>query len=100
MIVYNVTISIDAEVEAEWVEWMKKTHIPDVMKTGHFESFRFLKLTTTTDQDEKTYAIQYQCEKIISLETYQEKHAPILQLEHQKRYKNRFVAFRTILEDI
>ena len=33
-ILYNVTVSIDKDVEKEWLEWMKKVHIPDVMRTG------------------------------------------------------------------
>ena len=32
MIIYNVTISIDKEVENYWLDWMKNTHIPDVMQ--------------------------------------------------------------------
>ena len=32
MIIYNVTISIDKEVENHWLDWMKNTHIPDVMQ--------------------------------------------------------------------
>ena len=36
MIIYNVTISIDKEMEKTWIDWMKSTHIPDVMNTGMF----------------------------------------------------------------
>ena len=32
MIIYNVTISIDKEAETHWLDWMKNTHIPDVMQ--------------------------------------------------------------------
>ena len=34
MILYNVTVNIDTDVEEDWIEWMKETHIPEVMKTG------------------------------------------------------------------
>ena len=36
MIIYNVTISIDKEVENHWLDWMKNTHIPDVMQKALF----------------------------------------------------------------
>ena len=36
MIVYNVTVNIDADVQERWIEWMKEVHIPDVMATGLF----------------------------------------------------------------
>jgi hypothetical protein len=31
--------------------------------------------------------------------TYQEKHAPALQKDHYDRYKDKFVAFRTLLKE-
>ena len=36
MIIYNVTISIDKDVENHWLDWMKNTHIPDVMQKELF----------------------------------------------------------------
>ena len=36
MIIYNVTVSIDKEIEKQWLDWMKNTHIPDVMNTALF----------------------------------------------------------------
>ncbi|MBS1656895.1 MAG: DUF4286 family protein [Chitinophagales bacterium] len=33
MIIYNVTIKIYREAEAEWLNRMKTKHIPDVMST-------------------------------------------------------------------
>ena len=35
-VIYNVTVSIDYGASARWLDWMKRTHIPDVMKTGMF----------------------------------------------------------------
>ncbi len=36
MIIYNVTVKIDNDVVAEWLNWMQTVHIPDVMQTGYF----------------------------------------------------------------
>src|SRR5690554_7339145 len=44
MVVYNVTISLDQEVSQEWLEWMRKTHVPDVMKTGHFRDCKICRV--------------------------------------------------------
>ena len=40
MILYNVTVSIDPAVSSDWLEWMRSTHIPDVMATGCFVESR------------------------------------------------------------
>ena len=38
MLLYNVTITVDLDVHDDWVQWMRDTHIPDVMSTGMFIS--------------------------------------------------------------
>lgn len=99
MIIYNVTVNIEDEVHLDWLNWMKTTHIPDVMKTGFFLENKMCKvLSTQEDETGHTYAIQYTCANMDDLEEYQAKHAPALQKDHLERYQGKFVAFRTLLE--
>ena len=98
MIVYNVSIKIDNEVKEEWIQWMKEKHIPDVMDTGFFISHNFLKVLNEDIED--TYAIQYFCKDMDILNTYFDQFAPSLQEEHSLKYKNKFVAFRTIMKEV
>lgn len=97
MIIYNVTIKIENDVHDEWVKWMKTVHIPEVMETGFFLENRFAKILVD-DEDGVNYSIQYKCANHQDLEEYQQKHAPQLQTKHALRYKDKFVAFRTLLE--
>jgi hypothetical protein len=96
MFIYNVTVTLDASIQNEWLEWMKATHIPDVMKTGLFVEHKICKLIT--EELETTYAIQYTFQKMDDLTIYQKQHAPRLQKEHTDKFKDKFAAFRTILE--
>jgi hypothetical protein len=98
MIVYNVSIQIDEDVKEDWLKWMKEKHIPDVMKTGVFIHFNFLKILN--EDTKNTYAIQYFCKDIGHLNTYFDEFASGLQEEHSLRYNNKFVAFRTIMEEV
>lgn len=99
MIIYNVTVNIEEDTHKEWLIWMKETHIPDVMNTGFFVEHKICKvLSTQTDETGHTYAIQYFCKDMPTLDEYQENHAPKLQEEHSNRYNGKFVAFRTLLE--
>ena len=34
MIIYNLTINLEDSIHDDWLEWMKKNHMPDVMRTG------------------------------------------------------------------
>ncbi|MCI5057966.1 MAG: DUF4286 family protein [Flavobacteriales bacterium] len=99
MIVYNVTVKIDKSVHDDWLKWMKEVHIPDVMSTGYFLENNMFKIMVD-DEDGVNYSIQYTCSNMEDLMEYQEKHAPALQNEHTERYKNKYVAFRTLLEKV
>lgn len=99
MIIYNVTVNVEAEIHEDWIKWMKEVHIPDVMKTGYFLENKICRvLTTQEDETGHTYAIQYTCKNLEDLEEYQTKCAPELQNDHTERYKGKFIAFRTLLE--
>lgn len=97
MILYNVTVSLDASIHTDWLEWMRNVHIPEVMATGYFVEHKICKLLV---DDEITYAIQYNCETLENLNEYQEKYSPALQQKHTERYKGKFGTFRTLLEII
>lgn len=101
MLIYNVTINLEDDIHQDWLNWMKNKHIPDVMATGLFEDHRILKLLTPLPETKgPTYAVQYFCKDQATLNRYQTVHAPRLQEEHIARYQNKFVAFRTILEEV
>lgn len=97
MIIYNVTINIDAQVHEEWLEWMKNIHIPEVMSTGYFLENRFSRVLSD-DPEGITYSVQYLCNSMADYEEYKKTHASTLQKKHSEKYANRFVAFRTLLE--
>jgi len=99
MILYNVTVSIDDSVHDEWLEWMMTKHIPDVLATGLFIENKIFKIITE-EGNENTYSIQYFLRSIEDYEKYQREFAPKLQFEHSDKYKDKFVAFRTIMESV
>lgn len=96
MIIYNITISlVDSSMHEEWLHWMKTKHIPDVMNTGCFINNKICRLII---DDEITYAIQYTCKNLATLEKYQTVFSPKLQAEHTEKYRGKFGAFRSVLE--
>lgn len=100
MIVYNVTVKIDPGIHEDWLEWMRQTHIPEVLATGMFRDHRICRLLEQDESDGFTYVIQYRTDSIEKLMAYQRDHAPALQAAHTERYRERFVAFRTVMEEI
>ena len=101
MLVYNVTINIDPDVEEEWKVWMRDVHIPEVLGTGRFTDFKFLKLLSESPEASgSTYAVQYFSPSIDQVELYLNNEAAALQKSHTDKYGSKFVAFRTLLEEV
>ena len=99
MILYNVTVNVDAEVSEEWLEWMKEIHIPDVLATGLFLENKVARIHAE-EEGGISYSIQYLLKSWEQYNTYQSKYALKLQQEHQAKYAQKCVAFRTVLEII
>jgi hypothetical protein len=96
MIIYNVTVNIDADVHDEWLEWMRTKHIPDVMSTECFVESRISRIHGE-EEGGMSYAIQYIALSQDKLDVYQQLFAPKLQHEHSSKYQGKFGAFRTVL---
>ncbi|CAH0221367.1 hypothetical protein SRABI27_02237 [Pedobacter sp. Bi27] len=97
MFLYNVTLILDDAAAEEWLQWMQDVHIPEVMATGMFISNRLLKVVDSPNEG-VTYCAQYVAETLDHYNKYQEIFAPALQAELNERYKNRFVAYRSLME--
>lgn len=97
MILYNVTISLDPQIEQDWLSWMQEIHIPEVMATACFINYKICRMLDQEEEGGLTYAIQYLAPSQEAYNTYQEKHAAALQQDHNKRYAGKTAAFRTIL---
>ena len=88
MILYNVTVNIESDVHDEWLDWMMKTHIPNVLKTGIFSSNKICRIINREhDEQGSTYSIQYICNSMEDYERYQLEFAPALQQETIEKYK-------------
>ena len=97
MIIYNITIIIDKEAENHWLDWMKNTHIPDVMQKELFIDCKISRVLAE-EAGGHTYAIAYSYQNIRDYEKYQNKFASKLQAEHKNKFAGKFVAYRTLLE--
>ena len=99
MIIYSVTIAIQASIESEWLDWMNKVHVPDVLRSGCFSDCRISKVLGS-DGDEITYILQYRCSSLAEYHRYRDNFAPALQKEHTDRFAGKFRGSRQILEEM
>ena len=92
-------LSLEEAINLEWLDWMQNIHIQDVMATGYFtESYIQQLLDPAPQPGTVTYNIQYLCQSMDDLDAYQENEAARLQQDHNDKFHNQFVAFRTVLK--
>lgn len=98
MIIYAVTINIDSDIEEEWLNWMKKTHAPEVLATKCFIESKIYKVLE--GEEDCSYIIQYLCKDMQIFQNYQQNFSRVLQEKHTKKYEGKFIASRTLLKII
>lgn len=96
-VIYNVTVGVSEPRAEEWLEWMRREHIPEVMKTGLFLKALLVRVLGH-EQGSKTYAVQYHCQSMAQFERYENECAPGLQAKSAERFGEDAQAFRTLLE--
>lgn len=99
MIIYNVTVNIDNSVHEEWLEWMKSKHIPDVVGTGCFTEGNIFRILVN-EESGISYSVQYSAVSMDDVNRYLKDHAEALRNDALRLYRDKFVAFRTLLERI
>jgi hypothetical protein len=99
MVVYQVTISLQADIEADWRDWMHRVHVPDVLRTGCFRRCVLAKAVEPAGA-EVTYVMRYDCDSVEEYERYRSQFAAGLQREHTERYEGRIRGSRLVLEEV
>ena len=98
MLLYNVTVTIDLDVHEECLRWMRATHIPDVMITGMFISYRLCRLIGHDHSDAEIYSVQYAVKDMAHLLRYQNEFGPEHQRQHKERFEGKYAVFRSVME--
>lgn len=98
MIIYNVTVKVEEAIAEDWLQWLLKDHIPDVMSTGCFSSHKVVRLLEIDDSEGPTYAIQYNADSLERYTQYIEMYAPFMRQKSIDKWGQRFMAFRSTMQ--
>jgi hypothetical protein len=97
MLIYNVTVKVDVGIAADWLQWMRQEHIPEIMDTGCFTHYQIVQLLEQDDSDGPTYAIQYHSPDQEHYERYIEEFADTLRLKSLHKWGDGVMAFRSLM---
>ena len=100
MYIYNVTTNIDESIHDQWLQWMKETHMLEVLATGKFSSAKMCKVLIEEEMGGYTYSVQYTVTDKETLQKYYTEDADKLRSKTAQLFSGKFVSFRTELEVI
>ncbi len=98
MLIYNVTLHVEDSIVSRWLDWMKSTHIPEVLATGKFLEATMTRILSEEDTGGSSYSVQYKVKDRKTLERYYREDAERLRKETLKHFGDTVIAFRTELE--
>ena len=99
MIIYSVTLAVQPDIESEWVDWMSRIHVPDVLRTGCFTQGRMHRVLDSP-AGEPMYVMQYDCSTLEEYNRYRDQFAAALQKDHSERYGSKVRGSRQLLEEV
>ena len=94
MIIYQVKVVVQAEIEDQWLHWMKREHVPDLLATGLVLSSQVWK----SMDEPHGYYFNYQFRNIEDYQQYLHDHAPQLKSHSLKLFGDKFRATRQLFE--
>jgi hypothetical protein len=97
-IIYNVTNKVDAAIADAWLNWLLQEHIPAIMRTGCFSSYKVVRLLEVDDTEGPTYAVQYAADSKADYNRYITVHAPAMRQQSYDKWGDRFIAFRSVMQ--
>ncbi len=100
MFVYNITNKVWPGAVQAWVQWQLEEHIPEIMATNLFTSYKFFYLLEQDEAEGVTYIIQYFFDDMNNYKKYVEEVAPALRQKALDRWGGQFIAFRTVMEEV
>lgn len=100
MVIYNITSKVDGSIATEWLRWMQKEHIAEVLATGCFASYKIMRLLQTDETDGPTYAVQYYTVSISMYEKYSRTFAASMQKKITSKWGDRYIDFHSLMQEV
>lgn len=95
-IFYEVNISLQREIEAEYRVWLEK-HIAEILALPGFLDAQSFDVQRSDDSDKIDICVQYRLDSQSALDNYFSRHAARLRADGVEKFGDRFTANRRVL---
>lgn len=93
MVIYEIIAKVEPELVESFVKYMKERHIPDLLKTGFFDSARIELL------EKGIFRMRYQAKNMETLDGYLSEKAELLRSDFAKHFPEGVEVARDIREE-
>ncbi len=100
MIIYNTTYLVSDKVYRPFLNWVKATHIPELVNSGYFKNPRVCKVLTEEKQEGTSVSIQLEAQNLEAVTTWNEKHGDLFRMELASLFSEEVLYFCTNMEVI
>lgn len=98
-IVYEVNLTVDAELEETYAQWLQK-HVEQMLALPGFISATSYRIIEPCDDHKACWTVHYVLANQSALDNYLQQHAPRMRADGIKHFGNRFTATRRIYQAI
>lgn len=96
MLIYEVTVTVDAAIEADFLEWLR-AHIVDMAGLEEIQEARLFR--SLEEDGDVVFVSQYRMASRQAYESYLEHHAVRMRGDAKERFGDQFSASRRVLEE-
>ncbi|MEO6681574.1 MAG: DUF4286 family protein [Ginsengibacter sp.] len=100
MFTINITTKVDPKITSEWLLWQKEVHIPALMETGCFSSYRFHQLLEQDESDGKIFVLQLMAASKESHQNFINEYEMTLKNQVIVKWGEKSFEFRSLLQNI
>ncbi|MDO4771139.1 DUF4286 family protein [Porphyromonas sp.] len=95
---YNVTIHCTRQISEEVLDYLRKELVPTWSTYEHWHSPKLLRIHTGMgDEDMVAYALQFECDDLEKLSSFDEQRDPVLR-RIMEAYSQRVMPFSVVME--
>ena len=98
MIVYNITTKILPHIKEQWLLWQTDEHIPEIMATGLFDSYKVYRLMEQDESEGLTFTVQYFTTSWERYQQYMDSFSVFMGKKAVDKWGNQFIAFKTVMQ--
>ncbi len=100
MLIYNTTYHLEADLEDNFLIWLKEVHIPEVENQKALRNPRICKILSTQEDGQVSYALQWEVEDSTTLHRWHIKHGTFAKDQIRKIFNDKVLGFDTLMRKV